>query len=911
MKEVKEIKVKYEKLKIDYKNLLEVNYDLKSQLEKKEENLKIDHSRDLIIETFKVNDTKLLPIEKFYTKEFLEKNKNEFLNLIRYYNSNKNTVKKEEIFRYLVSFTFYYYKDGNFWSNLMSFFDIEEDYSVLLRSYIKEVSDVFNYTLIQSKLSNSNEIVETLKLHSRIPIFYLGSYLQDIYKIYIKMNRIIKKDIFIEFLEEKLINDLKLSDLKTIHNLYKYNQNDELFTFSFEILLLVDSLDKNIHYSSNLLPSQVLKEAKNLYNKDKEYLNIYRPISEEKDIELFIKKPNLSIDLIEGKLKISSFLLCELNIENIVLRINDFSNKQDKPKEVKLNYIFNNENFVEVIPTIVDIGKDEIFGNYEILINNDIVYNKKISYLLLDENSNQINEIKNTKSEKLELFYSNRFYEILSEDSFELKEYTTSINKVLLNKRKLNYLRNKYNKKIELKISSIEPKEVYILDSNVVSNLYVDELIVLTNPPLIEGFYSEFHLIYHNGRRIEFEEFNYSKIGKNEIKILNKDTNRTLKNYSYFYIPDINLTFSAYDSNGKLKPYIYGELDEGILEITSNYLDDFYCDLPFDKLDSINKMYLNKDDIDIENIKFKFSLLGNSYAGTYKVPKLNWFIDNLKFNSSNHYIWKEDLSRKKFNFKLEGVYTFFLNFINNSLEVSGKGYDINFVSQLEELSKNDKEFFEVYFYYQGKKYKEALFHLVLRPIIEENDKLIIHSENNADKIIVFKEKQKIEELSLPPDTFINLDKNNFSGEFTFNIVKDDIFGFEHDFIYGKTFIFNKKKVCTGDKFKVVKLKTKDKKNNYLEDFDFPFEIILIIKDRDQFGNYIANVSGKNIDIYFNLDIEKLTASKISIFKNSNFIPYKYYLDNKNKIIDYKPSKDIDYKNKHYHDLILQKIEVNP
>lgn len=885
--------------------LEEKNYDISdlfmcAKAELNEEKVIIDKTK------------KLLPMVKFYSKEYLESNKSIFLDQIKYFSTNKNIFKTEELFRFLVSFTFYYYREGNLWNNLMIFFDIEEDYGNTLREYVKEITNTNNFILIKNELSDSTEIVETLKLHARMPIFYLGSFLQDLYQIYIKLSRNINKDIFFDLLEERIKNDGHLSNLKTIKTLYKYNQKNDLFDFSYELITLIDKLDRNLDYTDIHLFDDIKNETKLWYETDYKYSytkHIYDKFNDKN-----YKEPKISTDYYRNKIKVEEFCLPLEEIEELYLRIYSYKDKKEESRKVHLNYFQNAEKY-EIRKEEINITKEETLGRYEIYLNNNLIFEKDSSYLLLDENGDEIRNIKTLKDDKFTLLYLNKYYEVLSESDIQIEEYTSDINRVNLNKQRLNYLRNKYNKKTILNLSSRETKEVNILFSSIIENFKVDNVKVITSLPMINGFIEDNHILYHNGKRMDIFDFDTSIIGKNSLKIINKNTNRVMKEENYVYIPDLNIEFCFYDKTDKIRPFVYGEFDEAFIEINSKYVKDIKGLYDFSNVDDLHKINLTEEEIKKEVVEFTFIIFNVDYSGNFIMPKLTWNIENKEYSNFVESFWKEDLSKKLFKAKLNGVNSFNLKFVENSLEMGQFGIKFDFINDLVELSREGMESFKINFLYKGKKYNEILFDLILKPIVEEEQHFLIHSDNNADKLEIIYQNGTIDEIQLSSNDFLKLDKNNFSGEVTFNLIKENMFGFSSEVISTKTFMLNRETINPGDKFQVSQLITKEG-----EIVEIDGEIIFQYLHLDDHKNIVAKILESAKDVYFNgrsidvkklkisysFDYIKLTASYIKVVGKEVSVPLRYLLGAENKLRALEISPNDKGENANYK-LILKKL----
>lgn len=974
--ELKELKRRYKELSLAYDDLLSENDFLEKKLEDKqsipkkietneikeeetlvenfsdvidiETNEKSDNSSEIILkneentlESFSVNESeeekydfsdlfkqakvelseekliidqskRLLPMGDFYSKEEIEKNKSIFLEQIKYFSENRNALKSEELFKFLVSFTFYFYREGNLWTNLMNFLEIEEDYGNTLRDYVKEISDTNNYILIKNELSSSNEIVETLKLHARIPLFYLGSFLQDLYQIYIKLGRNINKEIFFSLLEERIGNDGHLSNLNTVKNLYKYGQRKDLFDFSYNLLSLIDKIDRNIDYDDVTISDEIKKETKLWYETDYKYA--YKSISNERFDNNKYKEPKISLDFIRNKIKMDSFNLPLEEIEELYLKIYSFKDKIEESRKINLNYFQNSEKY-EVRREEISITKEEMLGRYEIYLNNSLIYEKNISFLLINEFGEEIKSIKTLENNKFTLVYLKRYYEVLSEAAVEIEEYTGEIDKVDLNKENLNYLRNRYNQKTVLNLTSRVTKEVGILFPGLIDNFSVDSLKVVTAIPMIHGFSEEEHSLFFNGKRIQLSDLNTHIIGKNSLRVFNKNTNRVMKEENYIYIPDLYLGFCFYDKTDKARPYIYGEFDEAFVEISSKHINTIYGLDESSYSDNFFKINIVEDEAKKGTIEFSFNLNNSRYRGEFIIPKLVWSIENKEYSGFLENLWREELSYKKFKFNLSGVNTFSLHFVDKPLEMSSGENRIDFVQNLINFSKKDKELFRIKFLYKGKKYSESLFNLVLRPVIEEEQFFLIHSYNNADKYQVICQNMTIEEKPLNPNEFFKLAKDSFSGEGSINLIKEDMFGFDSEVIYSKPFILNKEDINPGDKFQVTNLVTKEG-----EIVEVDGEIIFEFLYLDEHKNIIAKVlhstkeiyhkgernSMKSLKISYNFDYTKLTATYIKVVGKDQSIPLRYLLGTENKLRAFEISPSDKGENANYK-LIFKKI----
>lgn len=844
---------------------------------------------------------RLLPLSEFFSKEYLEKNKKKFLDQIKHYYTNKAALRTNELFIYLISFTFYYYKDGNLWNNLMNFLDIKEDYGDTLRDYVKEITEEYNYVLIKNE--NTTEIVETLKLHSIIPLHYLGSYLQDIYMIYLKLNRTPNKGIFYELLEEKLGNDVKLSALKTIKNLYNCGKKDELMSFSFDLLIEIDNLDKNTDLHNLNIPTDILNEVKNWYENDYKYSQIQN-FSEKFEKSIF-QNPKISVDFITKTLLVEEFFLPEDKVFQVNLKITSYESNEEKSRKFILEYVIdkNYENTVLVPTQIIKLAETELLGKFQIFLGDELVFTKEITYLILDESNKNIKNLRHLNSEVFSIIYLDKFYEILSESTFELEKYTSNISKAHLSKYKLNYLRNKYNKTTIEKLSIATVNDVHFISQNHEIGLTIEGLKVLSDTPFIEGFMENKHLLFHNNKKIDFVDYGQNKIGENYFKIVNKDTNRTLKEFEYFYLPNFSFECLVL-SDGIEKSYIYGETEDVFLTIISDYIENFTCNYDYESTRSLTKVFLNEADIKENDIKFNFKVLGKDYKGAYKLPKLEWFIENKHFNKYGGYLWKEDLRNKRLKITLDNTNSFDLSFCGRIKKIDKFGYsvDIPNLEALEKLKNIESELFKVNFIYKGKKCKEDLFELVLSTVLECEDKFIIYPLSKNSKLEVIR-KNSEDILSFSNFTPLEVSKKEISGSVSFNIYENSLFGMAKTIQYkSKIYMVNKDTISIGDEFIVKKLITKDNK-----EISINSKIVLIYSGLDEYNNATSIIKNKNkIKLHFNFDFEKLEASRVSIEYQNSLLPYRYLLNRDNTLRDFEVSRNEKGENAFY-TLLLEKL----
>ena len=102
-------------------------------------------------------------------------------------------------------------------------------------------------------------------------------------------------------LEERIGNDGHLSNLNTVKNLYKYGQRKDLFDFSYNLLSLIDKIDRNIDYDDVTISDEIKKETKLWYETDYKYA--YKSISNERFDNNKYKEPKISLDFIRNKIK--------------------------------------------------------------------------------------------------------------------------------------------------------------------------------------------------------------------------------------------------------------------------------------------------------------------------------------------------------------------------------------------------------------------------------------------------------------------------------------------------------------------------------------------------------------------------------------------------------------------------------
>jgi len=879
------------------KSINNISQNTKNKVQKENSIYKIDFKNKVNLtapykklESKKKNNTStirnLFPRHEIMSKEELKKY-SESLKHKFYYNIGIDSEYEGKIFKFLVSFAFYYYENSDFWHPLCDFIGINFNNYVINTFYkkIKSAADMYNF-LYYVDSANRNAYVETIKMHTIIPLNYIYNILPILYTIYRRdLKGTPDKVVFSKIIEDKF-NNKELHTIKTLEHLWEMKLQSTVIDHLYELLVAIDTFDRNITLENTNLREDILKEVKEWCS----HVNSTLYVTKGSIAHYFdrddLKDPNFVLDYNNKKLAIKSFSLPD-DILKVKLKIT-YTEKNQKKEIIKpLIYTHKNGLYHTKETAIADITESMVFGKYEIILDTDnekdvSIYTEKKSYILLNESYVQIKNLEGYSKDNFYVQYLSDYYDVVSSNDITIEDVDDGIQRTLLNKTHINYLRDTLKERVSKRLSVVKTSGINFISSKV-EGLSVDNSPVFNSHPYIDGFISKEHTLYVNGKK----EFNIptDDIGEYTITIKSRSGNKIINSVKYYLIPNLSISFSSYYGSMK-KRYIFEKPDEMNIFIKTESFDHVSTEKYIDS-ENITR---EKDGfdllIDAELIDHYYKtgevFLDLSYgqkviSTKYRLPVLRWQLGSDKINQYGGEIWKNEIITNTLKVYLGGQQAVMSLPLNEFIDLKDSK-DINFNMIVNRALKIHN-------------IKESLFNIVTTPVIyNKGSNIFTIYPISDDNILEISNKGK-KLLNRPFNNSSNpieFDASEYNGSLVFNIKSYDPFAFDDNESLFKTEIFINDELKIGDILTVSQMEIYDKHDNIESTIPLGTGIKFEYLGEEKEGYCIGKILGfkpsqKNKKLFddklhFKLNESKLVIRKLKLKQiNNKFLPLKYKL----------------------------------
>ena len=643
---------------------------------------------------------------------------------------------------------------------------------------------------------------------------------------------------------------------------------------------------KNINNQKNLLYKKVMyKKRKSLPKNNIKKTKISKKNNMNKKIRSEIReKSKISIKRKISEIRKKSKILMKRKISEITNK-SKFKTKNSKILLKKNNFTkiknnLKNLNSIDFYKSSSSSEKndEELENRMKIINSRKEIYDYKIKLTVFScrESRKNIFEKKNKNSENN--FSVKKLENLVDDKKIEKKDFENNLkNKI----KELNFDSKKYRKKI---LKKNKATDFNLLKINIKEEEENNNILKIEKKKILEKISQNKNIIIKNEKdsEINSDEFTTKNTKKRKKEKKNMFLDFSLLNYrsDKFHKKEkhknikINKTSLSLNSNCLLKEKM--SLKKNQILIKRKNLNSFQ---------NLNKVrFENKNENHIFDLKIK----NLSNKNLQKINELKKKLENIDKNWKNYNLIKEDeLSEKirldfqKKSFREEKKILseikkkIFFNFemvdILNKKKNLEKEYDclmkkIDEVSELciflkKNISRKNKEKKLFLENFENKKEKNYLFKLEKE--INENDKILINSENTYKNLMLKKIEIKREILKLEKK------KNNLKIEnnlFSSNLIND----YDHTLLSSKEIL----------EYKIKNLqKNFIKKKKIIENLNSVKKILII-----NFKKKKKNLISISLDILINIKIENsLLKTKIKILeKEKNFVNNQNFEKNEKK-----------------------------
>ena len=469
---------------------------------------KIDNFFENLMPSKKVSNmstgNKILPLEEIMSESELKIYAVK-LEITLKYEENLDNLDEKEFFRFLVGYAFNYYEDGEFWEPLFNYIGKIQNprYQNIITEKIKKAADMYDYVFYVNSAGN-RAFVETVKMHTIIPINYVKSILSQLHTIYRRdLKGTSDKIIFNKVIRDKFDNK-EFHSIKTLHHLWEMKKDEEVISYLYELIQILDNLDRKQKVKTDFLRKDVVSEIEDWYENSLERLYISKGSLAEYFGRNDLKDPSFTLNYRNREVTLKEFSLPD-NILKVKLRISYSDHKESIERKVEY---YRSNNLYKTKEEIIKLeSEDMIFGRYEVVIDTDkekniIIYTEEKSYILLNDEYIQIRNLETYSGNNFYVQYLSNYYEIISSEEITTEKVGKNTERALLNKNSINYLRDLHEKKVFKRLSIIESKDINFV-FNRLENLKMENFSVFSTHPYPEGLNSVDHVLFINEKKVD------------------------------------------------------------------------------------------------------------------------------------------------------------------------------------------------------------------------------------------------------------------------------------------------------------------------------------------------------------------------------------------------------------------------